>query len=128
MVEEANEMQGAQEAAEAAAAAKAKLTPQEVEQRAAELLETAKQEYEETKLIMETPAGYEFVPGLDDSWESLEYLKSRNGTDTSPTTPTPITDDAEFLGATPEERYEDFLEEVEEDYENLTNEGKVTAS
>ena len=67
---------------------------------------------------METPAGYEFVPGLDDSGESLEYLSSRNNTESSITTK----DMEDYLDATAEEKCEEFLEEVQEDYELITHE------
>ena len=73
---------------------------------------------------MDTPAGFEFVPGLDDSGESLEYLSSRNSTDSSIMGGrTSTTKDREdYLDTTAEEKCEEFLEEVQEDYELLTHE------
>ena len=132
-VEEAHRIKLAKQAQEAATAAP--LTPQQYEERATEMLEAAKQEYEETKLIMETPAGFEFVPGLDDEGESLAYL-NRNMTEMSGGPMMTDGDDhhddddgrhEDFLDGTPEERYDDFIEAVKEDYKSVIQ-GEVPAT
>ena len=45
-------------------------TQEEYQLKAAELLEAAKEEYEETQLILNAPPGSDFVPGLDDDNEN----------------------------------------------------------
>jgi hypothetical protein len=52
---------------------KAPLTREEVETKAAEVLEAAQEEYVETQRILNAPAGSDFIPGIDDDGESMVY-------------------------------------------------------
>jgi len=67
--EEADYMEDEQRVRERMEEASLHLSPREREERIAEAIENAEEEFEETRRIMEAPPGSDFVPGLDDSKE-----------------------------------------------------------
>jgi hypothetical protein len=83
------------------------LTLEEVQAKVDEVLERHEDEYEETKRILNAPPGSDFVPGLDDEGESLQYF-------------TPLSDERDVFdkdGDDPSERLELFL--------NATTTGRI---
>jgi hypothetical protein len=85
------------------------LTPEEFEQKAAEVLESAQEEYEETKRILNAPPGSDFVPGLDD------VVQSDNADAVSI-----FDDEKEEIQATAAEIFDLYIDATEEEYQEAS--------